>query len=54
MRTLFGRFAKDSAGVTAIEYGLIAALVSVFLIAGAIAIGGNLNATFSSLAAAID
>ena len=53
MRTHFGRFTRDSAGVTAVEYGLIAALVSVCLIAGAIAIGASLNTIFTSLTAAI-
>jgi pilus assembly protein Flp/PilA len=40
---------KDESGATAIEYGLIAALVSVALIAGAGALGGSLNNTFTKL-----
>ena len=43
MKTLFKRFAKDDSGVTAIEYGLIAALVAVGLIVGATALGNGLN-----------
>ena len=44
------QFARDEEGVTAIEYGLIAALVAVVLIVGATALGANLNAMFSFLA----
>ena len=39
MTNLIKRFANDEAGVTAIEYGLIAALVAVGLILGATALG---------------
>ena len=46
----FKQFARDEEGVTAIEYGLIAALVAVVLIAGATALGANLNAMFTFLA----
>ena len=49
MKNLFARFAKDESGATAIEYGLIAALISVALIAGAGALGTALNNTFSKL-----
>lgn len=37
-------------GVTAIEYGLIAALLSLALVAGATSLGGNLDSLFSSVA----
>jgi pilus assembly protein Flp/PilA len=50
MKKLFVRFAKNESGVTAIEYGLIAALVGVAIIVGATALGSQLNATFSSVA----
>ncbi len=46
MTKLFSRFLKDESGATAIEYGLIAALISVALIAGATSLGGTLNNTF--------
>ncbi len=49
--TMFARFLKDESGATAIEYGLIASLVAVAIITGATALGTNLNATFSNLAA---
>ncbi|CAK7258689.1 Flp family type IVb pilin [Shinella yambaruensis] len=49
MTKIFARLMKDESGATAIEYGLIAALVSVALIAGAGALGDSLNNTFSTL-----
>ncbi|NLS01890.1 Flp family type IVb pilin [Rhizobium sp. P32RR-XVIII] len=49
MTKLFSRFLKDESGATAIEYGLIAALISVALIAGASSLGGSLNNTFQNL-----
>jgi pilus assembly protein Flp/PilA len=48
MRTLY-RFLKDESGATAIEYGLIAALVSVVIIAGLMALGPQLSATFTGI-----
>lgn len=42
-------FLADESGATAIEYGLIAALISVALIAGAGALGSQLNTTFEGL-----
>jgi pilus assembly protein Flp/PilA len=44
------RFLKDESGATAIEYGLIAALVSVAIIAMLSLLGNNLNATFKTVA----
>jgi pilus assembly protein Flp/PilA len=44
---------RDDTGATAIEYGLIAALISVFLIAAITLLGGSLDAAFNTLAAAI-
>jgi pilus assembly protein Flp/PilA len=44
------RFLKDESGATAIEYGLIAALVSVAIIAALSLLGTELNATFSTVA----
>jgi pilus assembly protein Flp/PilA len=48
--SMFRKFVKDDSGATAIEYGLIAALVSVAIIAVLGTLGGNLNATFSAVA----
>jgi pilus assembly protein Flp/PilA len=41
------QFARDEEGVTAIEYGLIAALIAVVIIVGVTAVGVNLNLLFS-------
>lgn len=50
MKNLLTRFAKDESGATAIEYGLIATLIGVAIIAGASLLGTNLNNLFSSVA----
>jgi pilus assembly protein Flp/PilA len=50
MTKFFARFAKDESGATAIEYGLIAALIAVVAIAGMQAIGTNLLAKFQEVA----
>ena len=43
-------FAYDERGATAIEYGLIAALIAVVIIAGASGLGKNVGATFNKVA----
>ena len=43
------KFIKDESGATAIEYGLIAALIAVALITGATALGNKLNQNFEEL-----
>ncbi|MBB2971970.1 Flp family type IVb pilin [Mesorhizobium sp. RMAD-H1] len=53
MKNLFIRFAKDESGATAIEYGLIAALVSVAVIGGASVLGNNINTKFGEIATAV-
>ena len=47
--TKFLRFLQDDSGATAIEYGLIAALVSIVIITGIGVIGTQLSATFSRI-----
>ncbi|WP_299868820.1 Flp family type IVb pilin [uncultured Hoeflea sp.] len=49
MKILIDRFVKDESGATAIEYGLIAALISVALITGATTLGNTLNTQFQGL-----
>lgn len=49
MSKLFTRFMNDESGATAIEYGLIAALISVALIGGAGLLGDELDKTFNGL-----
>ena len=48
--SMIRKFVRDDSGATAIEYGLIAALVSVACIAVLGPLGANLNATFSAVA----
>ncbi|MDZ4762448.1 MAG: Flp family type IVb pilin [Alphaproteobacteria bacterium] len=45
------RFLKDKSGATAIEYGLIAALIAVAVIGGVTSLGTNANETFTTVAA---
>ncbi|MGD9729117.1 MAG: Flp family type IVb pilin [Nitrospiraceae bacterium] len=45
------RFVQDDEGATAIEYGLLAALIAVALIVGMQAVAGALNGTFNTVAA---
>jgi len=52
--TKFIRFLRDDSGATAIEYGLIAALVAVALIGVLGTLGTNLNAKFSDIASAVN
>lgn len=54
MKKLLSRLVRDESGATAIEYGLIAALVSVALITGAGALGSSLNTTFQGLSGKLD
>jgi len=49
MKKLMVRLIKDESGATAIEYGLIAALISVALIAGASSLGNSLSNTFTNI-----
>ncbi len=49
MQKLVQRFLKDSSGATAIEYGLIAAGISIAIIAVVNGLGTQLNAKFTSI-----
>jgi pilus assembly protein Flp/PilA len=53
MNKIFARFVKDESGATAIEYGLIAALIGVAIIAGARALGSTLSLTFAKVSTAL-
>lgn len=44
MKAMFQKFIKDDSGATAIEYGLISALIAVALISGATVLGNAINA----------
>lgn len=54
MKNLLKRFKRCKSGVTAIEYGLIAALIAVVIIAALGSIGSGLNNKFSTIANKID
>ena len=53
MTNLVKRFVKDESGATAIEYGLIAAGISVAIITVVTSLGTSLNATFTSVQTAL-
>jgi pilus assembly protein Flp/PilA len=53
MQSLFSRFVKDESGATAIEYGLIAAGISVVIITAVQLVGTNLKGTFNNVANAV-
>ena len=50
---IFTRFVKDESGATAIEYGLIAACISVAIIAVVQGVGTKLNTTFTQVSTAL-
>jgi pilus assembly protein Flp/PilA len=54
MKTLLSRFVSDESGATAIEYGLIAAGISVAIIAVVQGLGSKLNSTFTSVQNALN
>ena len=51
MKTFVSKFMSDESGATAIEYGLIAALIAVVIIAAVTALGTNIDSTFKKVAA---
>jgi len=50
MSKFVARFMKDESGATAIEYGLIAALIAVVLVTALGTLGSNLSGTFQKVA----
>ncbi len=53
-RGLLLRFKSDACGVTAIEYGMIAAAIAIVIIVAAELTGTNLTAAFNAIATAVD
>ena len=53
MKKLFSRFANDESGATAIEYGLIAGLIGVVIIAAVTSVGTSISAKFNSVSSAL-
>lgn len=54
MTKLFARFAKDESGATAIEYGLIAALIAVVIIGALQLLGGSIRDKFTDIGTEIN
>lgn len=54
MTKLVARFVKEKSGATAIEYGLIAALIALAIMVGAGAVGNSLNEQFDFIATELD
>jgi pilus assembly protein Flp/PilA len=54
MRKYLPRFVKDESGVTAIEYGLIAALIAIVIIGALTAVGGSLNTLFTTVSTTLN
>jgi pilus assembly protein Flp/PilA len=50
MKKFISRFAREESGATAIEYGLIAALIAVVIIGAVTAVGTNLSTKFNTVA----
>lgn len=53
MKNLVAKFAKDESGATAIEYGLIAALIAIAIIGGGRALGKAINTKFTTIGTAV-
>lgn len=53
IRNMLSKTCRDEQGATAIEYGLIAALVAILIIGGLQAVSGGLNTLFQSVATAL-
>jgi len=53
MRKFFQKLFSNRAGATAIEYGLIAALIAIVTIAGLSTVGTNLNKAYGTVASSI-
>jgi pilus assembly protein Flp/PilA len=54
MQKLLPRFLRDESGVTAIEYGLIAALIAVVIITSVTLVGTSLSTKFTAVSTAIN
>ena len=53
MKAAIAKFMKDESGATAIEYGLIAAGISIAIVAVVQGVGSRLNTTFKSIETAL-
>ncbi len=48
-KSLLSKYLENESGATAIEYGLIAALIGIAIVAGAAALGGSINGLFGDV-----
>ena len=53
MRSFLARFTADDSGATAIEYGLIVALIAVVIIGAVTLVGTNLGTQFNTVASTV-
>ena len=53
-KNIFARFLNDQSGATAIEYGLIAGLISVVIIGGVTAMGTKMSAKFNTISTTLN
>jgi pilus assembly protein Flp/PilA len=53
MTQLIARMLKDESGATAIEYGLIAALICVAIVGGLANLGANMDTTYTKISSAM-
>ena len=53
MSNIFSHFVRDESGATAIEYGLIAALIAVVVIGAITAVGTGLSTTFTTISSSV-
>jgi pilus assembly protein Flp/PilA len=53
VKKTFFKFLSDESGVTAIEYGVIAALIAVVIIGAVSSLGTHIKSTFNSVAASL-
>jgi pilus assembly protein Flp/PilA len=53
MQKLFARFAKDESGATAVEYGMIVALIAAVIVGTVTTLGGQVNTAFGTIVAAL-
>jgi len=54
MTNIFARFVKDESGATAIEYGLIAALIALAIMVGAGAVGNSIGSKFNEISSELN
>jgi pilus assembly protein Flp/PilA len=53
MKKILTQFAKDSSGATALEYGIMAGLISAVIIGAVTTVGQNINTVFTNIGAAL-